>query len=183
MRYVALLRGINVGGKNIIKMPELRNSFERMGFRNVSTYIQSGNVLFESSVAKPAALSDVIEEAVAREFGCNSLVVVVSQAQLEAVVLKAPPGYGADPARFRYDVVFMKPPLSARQVLPAISLRKGVDEAQESNGVLYFSKLIERATQSLLPKLVSNAAYRSMTIRNWNTTRELCRLLSSGAAG
>lgn len=148
MRYLALLRGINVGGKNIIRMTELRTSLERVGFRNVTTYIQSGNVLFESKLKNLARLSAVIEEAVKTGFGCTSLVVIMPQEQLESVVLKAPPEFGAYPARYRYDVIFMKPPLCAREVLPTISLKGGVDEASEGNGVLYFSRLIERASQS-----------------------------------
>jgi uncharacterized protein (DUF1697 family) len=177
MRYLALLRGINVGGNNLIRMPELRASFERAGFKNVTTYIQSGNILLESKLKNPAMLSSMIEEAVAREFGCITLAVVVSQKQLESIVMKAPLNFGADPVQYRYDVIFMKPPLRAREVLPTISMKAGVDEAFESNGVLYFTRLTKRATQSHLPKLVSMPAYKSMTIRNWNTTSKLHRLM------
>jgi uncharacterized protein (DUF1697 family) len=95
---------------------------------------------------------------------------------MERIVVNAPPGFGADPGQYRYDVVFIKPPLSARDILPGISLKDGVDEASESNGVLYFSRLIARASQSHLSKIVNIAAYKSLTIRNWNTTCELYRL-------
>lgn len=177
MRYLALLRGINVGGKNLIKMPELRAALERAGFRNVTTYIQSGNVLFESNLKSSARLSRAIEEAVAREVGCTAPVVIVTQEQLESIVINAPPGFGTDPGRYRYDVIFIRPPLCARDILPTISLKDGVDEASESNGALYFTRLIKRSSQSHLSKIVNTAAYKSMTIRNWNTTRELYRLL------
>lgn len=177
MRYLALIRGINVGGKNLIRMPELRASFERAGFRNVATYIQSGNVLLDSELKNPATLAAALEEAVARDFGCNSLVVVLTQKQLANIILKAPPRFGADPDRYRYDVVFMKPPVSAREVLPAIRLRDGVDGASATNDVLYFERLIARASQSLFSKIVNAPEYKSMTIRNWNTTRELHRLM------
>jgi uncharacterized protein (DUF1697 family) len=177
MRYLALLRGINVGGKNLIRMPELRASFERAGFTNVTTYIQSGNVLLDTKVKDPMKLSARIEQVLVTDFGCSSVVVVVTQDQLQDVMQKAPPGFGSDPERYRYDVVFIKPPLCAHELLPAISLKEGVDEGFESSGVLYFRRLIEKASQSLLPKLVNHAAYKSMTIRNWNTTRELHRLM------
>jgi uncharacterized protein (DUF1697 family) len=179
VRYLALLRGINVGGKNIVRMPDLRACFEGLSLSNVTTYIQSGNVLFDSRLTNSDRLSSVVEEAVATEFGCTSLIVVVPEKQLKRIVTQAPPDFGAHPDKYRYDVVFIKPPLSARQVLPSISLKEGVDEASEGNGVLYFRRLTERSTQSNLPKLVNNPAYKSMTIRNWNTTTELCRLISS----
>ena len=134
--------------------------------------------MLESKHKNTATLCGAIEEAVAQEFGCNSAVVIVSQEQLESIVVNAPRGFGVDPARYPYDVVFIKPPLCAPGVLPTISLKDGVDEASERNGVLYFRRLVERASQSHFPKLVNNSAYKSMTIRNWNTTCELYRLIA-----
>ncbi|HUS04825.1 MAG TPA: DUF1697 domain-containing protein [Bryobacteraceae bacterium] len=178
MKYLALLRGINVGGKNIVKMPDLRACFERLSLNNVTTYIQSGNVLFDTGFRNPGTLSNVIEEAVTAEFGWTSLVVIVPEKQIERVVKLAPPGFGAHPAQCRYDVVFIKRPLRARHILPTISLHDEVDEACEGNGVLYFTRLKEKSTQSHLRRLINNPAYRSMTIRNWNTTTELYRLMN-----
>jgi uncharacterized protein (DUF1697 family) len=80
VRYLALLRGINVGGKNIVKMADLRARFDRLGLDNVTTYIQSGNVLFDCKLKNATKLSVVIEEAMASAFGCASAVVVVTEA-------------------------------------------------------------------------------------------------------
>jgi uncharacterized protein (DUF1697 family) len=178
VRYLALLRGINVGGRNIVKMPDLRACFDRLGLNNVTTYIQSGNVLFDCKLKNPVTLSVVIEEALAAEVSCTPAVVVVPEEQLERVVRRAPLSFGTDPAAYRYDVVFLKPPVRARDVMPTISLKAGVDEASEANGVLYLERLKARASQSHLPKLVNSAAYKSMTVRNWNTTTQLYRLIS-----
>jgi uncharacterized protein (DUF1697 family) len=178
VRYLALLRGINVGGRNIVKMPDLRACFDRLGLNNVTTYIQSGNVLFDCKLKNPVTLSVVIEEALAAEVSCTPAVVVVPEEQLERVVRRAPLSFGTDPAAYRYDVVFLKPPVRARDVMPTISLKAGVDDAFEANGVLYLERLKARASQSHLPKLVNSAAYKSMTVRNWNTTTELYRLIS-----
>jgi uncharacterized protein (DUF1697 family) len=178
VRYLALLRGINVGGRNIVKMPDLRACFDRLGLNNVTTYIQSGNVLFDCKLKNPVTLSVVIEEALAAEVSCTPAVVVVTEEQLERVVRRAPLSFGTDPAAYRYDVVFLKPPVRARDVMPTISLKAGVDDAFEANGVLYLERLKARASQSHLPKLVNSAAYKSMTVRNWNTTTELYRLIS-----
>lgn len=179
MRYLALLRGINVGGKNLVKMPDLRSVFEGLGCQGVSTYIQSGNVLFESKLRNAAKLAAAIEEALAAQVPCAPPVVLVSGEQLETVVKKAPPGFGAEPEQYRYDVMFVRPPVEAKSVLPTISLRAGVDEALEANGVVYLRRLTSRASQSQLSKLTRHAHYRSMTVRNWNTTSELCRLLKN----
>ncbi len=177
MRYLALLRGVNVGGNNIVKMTELRTCLECTGLEKVSTYIQSGNVLFESRLKHVAKLSLAIEQALSEKLLNAAQVVVVSQEQLENVVTKAPPAFGANPANYRYDVIFIKAPLCARELLPAIRLKEGVDEAFENNGVLYFKRLISRASESNLPKLITSPAYKSMTVRNWATTTKLYELM------
>src|SRR5882672_5777503 len=97
-KYVALLRGINVGGKNMIKMTELKVCFEKMGMHNVRTYIQSGNVLFESSQTDIGKLTEEVEQALSKTFGYKSVVVVRSHQQLQDTVRRAPAGFGRDPA-------------------------------------------------------------------------------------
>lgn len=178
MRYLALLRGINVGGNNIVKMSELRTCFECMGLEQVATYIQSGNVLFESTVRSVEQLSRAIEEALSAQLVRGAQVVVVPQRQLERVVKKAPIGFGMEPEKYRYDVIFIKAPSRAEDLLGTVPLKEGVDEAFESNGVLYFKRLISRASESKLPKLINTPGYKSMTVRNWNTTAKLYELMS-----
>jgi uncharacterized protein (DUF1697 family) len=105
--YVALLRGINVGGKNLIKMPALRACFEANAFEDVATYIQSGNVLFASPETRTAELARRIEAMLAEAFGYQATVVVRNRKQMRAVVERAPEGFGAEPMRYRYDVIFL----------------------------------------------------------------------------
>jgi len=176
VRYLALLRGINVGGNRIIPMTDLRRLIGALGCTDVTTYIQSGNVLFGSKLKNTETLSAAVEKAICTEFGCTVPVVIVSRTQLESVVKRAPAGFGSDPEQYRYDVVFVKPPTRAAAILPSVSLKEGVDEAFEGNGVLYLRRLIARASQSRLSRLTQHAAYGSMTIRNWKTTTELYRL-------
>ena len=176
---MALLRGINVGGKNIVPMCDLRRVFEELGHKSVATYIQSGNVLFESTIKNTGTLSATIEAALAARFARPFSIVVLTGEQLARVVTNAPPGFGSDPDRYRYDVGFVKPPMRARLILPTISLNDEVDEAFEGNDVLYFSRLAAKANRSHLLKLNRHSAYSSMTVRNWKTTTELCRLISS----
>jgi uncharacterized protein (DUF1697 family) len=176
-RYVALLRGINVGGNNLIKMTELKACFERQGFEGVVTYIQSGNVVFTSRDAGSARLARRIEDALAAAFGCASSVVLRSRQQMRDVVVRAPRGFGAQPDRYRYDVLFLKPPLSAAAALKGVPTNPAVDQTHAGTGVLYFSRLISKATQSRISRLVSMPIYQSMTIRNWNTTTALLRMV------
>ena len=181
-RYVALLRGINVGGKNLISMADLRRELENAGYESVQTYIQSGNVIFESDAPR-AELEDSIETLLAVRLGCPVLVVVRSHRQLANIVASAPKGFGSDRDTHLADVVFLKAPLTSAQAMRVVSLREGVDRAWAGTGVLYFDRLAERSTQSRLSKLVSTPQYKRMTIRNWSTTTKLLAMLDERRGG
>jgi uncharacterized protein (DUF1697 family) len=179
-RYVALLRGINVGGNNLIKMAALKACFEKQGFADVATYIQSGNVLFTASGPGAAAkLALGIEAALAAAFDYKATIVLRSQKEMRAVVARAPAGFGAQPDKYRYDVIFLRAPLTAAAALEDVPMKPGVDQAHAGPGVLYFSRLIAKATSSRLGKVVAMPMYKSMTIRNWNTTTKLLQLLDA----
>jgi uncharacterized protein (DUF1697 family) len=175
-RYVAFLRGINVGGKNPIRMPALKACFEEQGFADVSTYIASGNVLFSAGGAD-ATLTRRIERALAAAFGYPASIVLRSRAQMADVVQGAPRGFGAKPREYRYDVWFLKPPLAEADALAAVPTREGVDRIQAGDGVLYVSRLIARAAESRVTRVIGKPVYQSLTIRNWNTTTKVLGLL------
>ncbi len=181
-RYVALLRGINVGGRNMVAMADLREAFEADGYEAVSTYIQSGNVLFESDAPR-RSLEEDIEAVLERRFGVPLVVVVRPHAQLRNVVDRAPDGFGSEPDTYHSDVIFLKAPLSARQAMRVVELRQGVDQAWPGTGVLYFARLSERRAQSRMSRIVSTPEYQRMTIRSWKTTTTLLSLLDGRSAG
>ena len=175
--YVALLRGINVGGKNLIKMTALRACFEESGFDDVTTYIQSGNVIFSSSETSQTRLTARLEGILDAAFDYESNVILLSRKQMLDVVKNKPRGFGANAAKYRYDVIFLKSPLTAAQAMKEVPTREGVDRAYAGKGVLYFSRLTSKATQSRLSKIVGTPVYQRVTIRNWNTTTKLTGLM------
>ena len=174
---LALLRGINVGGRNVIRMAELRNCFEANGFRDVVTYIQSGNVIFRPGSSGLDTLTTRIEGMLAAAFDYRAKVALRSRKQMRAVVEGAPTGFGSQPDVYRYDVLFLMPSLTAADAMRHVRTRPGVDEAWAGEGVLYFSRLIAKASRSHLSRLASMPVYQSMTIRNWRTTSRLLQLM------
>ena len=177
MKYLALLRGINVGGNNIIKMVALKACFEKLGFKDVVTFIQSGNVVFTSSISGTETLCKKIERALSSEFGYKACVVLVKQRDLKKMIVSAPKGFGTKPAVHRYDVIFLKGLLKAKEILKEMPRKEGIDEVFAGPGVLYFSRLNSKATQSRLSRVVLMPVYKQMTIRNWNTTQKLLALM------
>jgi uncharacterized protein (DUF1697 family) len=176
-RHIALLRGINVGGNNIIKMFDLRACFEAMGFTGVATYIQSGNVIFSSRPASKTKLTKLIEKELSDKFGYASSVVLISAKEMELVVAQAPSGFGTRPEQYRYDVLFVKEPLTAEAALDHVTTKPGVDQVQSGGHALYFRRLISKAAQSHLSKLTQRPVYKNLTIRNWNTTTKLLAMI------
>jgi len=173
-RYVALLRGINVGGRNSVAMADLRQAFEGDGYEAVSTYIRSGNVLFESDAPREG-LEGNLEAMIERRLGVPLVVVLRSLPQIRNVVDKAPEGFGREPERYHSDAIFLKESLSSRQAMRVVDLREGVDQAWPGTGVLYFARLSERRTQSRMSRIVGTPEYQQMTIRSWTTTTKLLR--------
>jgi uncharacterized protein (DUF1697 family) len=176
-QYVALLRGINVGGKNLIKMADLAARFQAQGFKDVRTYIQSGNVIFSTDETDQPRLIDLLEEGLSQAFQYNASLVLRSELEMHAIVAQAPEGFGSEAASYRYEVIFLKAPLTAPEAMQSVTTKAGVDQAFAGNGVLYFSRLISRASQSHLTRIISTPIYQSMTIRNWNTTTKLLSLM------
>jgi uncharacterized protein (DUF1697 family) len=181
-RYVALLRGINVGGRNPVAMVNLREAFEADGYNAVSTYIQSGNVLFESETPSNA-LENEVEAMLERRLGFPLVVVVRSHRQLRSIVDKAPDGFGAAPDTNHSDVIFLNGRMSTRQAMRVVELREGVDQAWTGSGVLYFARLSARRTQSRMSRIVGTPEYQRMTIRSWTTTTKLLGLLEAPGPG
>ena len=176
--YVALLRGINVGGNNLIKMPALKAAFEAEGFDDVRTYIQSGNVIFAAGKIRSGELTMRIEAMLAEAFDYVPTVVVRDRSQMRRIVEHAPEGFGSEPKRYRYDVIFLKEPLTAKAAMAHVPTNPAVDTAHAGSGVLYFSRLDAKATQSRLSRIVSSPIYPSVTIRNWNTTTKLAAMMA-----
>ena len=175
-QYIGLLRGINVGGKNIIRMTDLKMSLENMGYADVATYIQSGNILFSSGEKNKSKLEKLIEKGLSEQFGVNLRLVLVTPAHLGKIINEAPSGFGKEPENYRYDVLFLKEPLTSAEAIKDVSIKVGVDTADAGSGVLYFSRLISKAAQSHLSKIIQLPVYQNLTIRNWNTVTRLLAL-------
>jgi uncharacterized protein (DUF1697 family) len=179
-RYVALLRGINVGGRNKVPMADLRRAFEEGGYGHVRTYIQSGNVLFESAAAR-RSLEDDVERLLEARFKTPLVVVVRSHDQYRDVVGHAPKGFGDEPGTYHSDVIFLRAPLTTKQAMRVMSPRDGVDQVWPGPGVLYIARLNAELTKSRLGRIVGTPEYQRMTIRSWTTTTKLLVLLDERA--
>jgi uncharacterized protein (DUF1697 family) len=176
--YVILLRGINVGGKNKVPMAALKKCLEELEFSNVSTYIASGNVILESD--KPAdEIKARIEQVLPKSFQLDSKlikVLVLSHEQLQAVIDNKPKGFGDQPDKYHNDAIFLMD-IDAAEAMSVFNPREGVDTIWPGIGVIYSQRLSAERTKSRLSTIMMSPLYKSMTIRNWNTTTKLLEML------
>ena len=146
-RYLVLLRGINVGGRNKVPMAGLRDLLESHGHTKVSTYIASGNVIL-SSDRSPVAIKRELEEALPKTFELDSeliAVLVLTRAQLRAVVRDRPKGFGDQPDMYNSDAVFLMG-IDAATAMQVFDPRPGVDEVWPGKGVIQTYRPNGRAT-------------------------------------
>ena len=182
-RYLVLLRGINVGGRNKVPMAALRELLERHRHTNVSTYIASGNVILCSDQSA-ATIQRKLEEALPKTFKLDSeliAVLVLTRAQLRAVVQKRPKRFGDHPGTYHSDAVFLMG-IDAPTAMKVFDPRPGVDEVWPGTGVIYSQRLSAQRTKSRLGKIVGTPAYKSMTIRSWATTMALLERMEATEA-
>ena len=178
--YLALLRGINVGGKNKVSMAELKACFEELGCENVRTYIASGNVMFESDKSS-AELTKEIQEALPKTFKLDSELIktlVLSHDQLKKVIDQAPNGFGTEPGKYHSDAIFLIGIPSA-EAIEIFNPREGVDKVWQGDLAIYSQRLSAQRTRSRLSQIMSSPLYKQMTIRSWDTTTRLLELMNA----
>ncbi len=178
-QYLALLRGINVGGKNVISKDDLRECFEQLGFAKVTTYIQSGNVLFRSQTTGVKELTSAIEAALSARFCYAARAVVLTRSKYESAVRGAPTDWGADDTR-RHNALFTLRGLTAKKVMSQLELPDtDIETVTSTSGAIFWSASKEHVTKTTMIKLSKSPLYQQLTVRNHNTVFKLLDMLAS----
>lgn len=176
VRYVALLRGINVGGKTLVKMADLKTCVEGLGFDNVSTYIASGNVLFENAARDTAKLETKIERAIEKRFRLAVKVVVLDRTAYARIVKAIPKAWVGD-AGIRANVAFVRRGTDAKQIVRELEPDPAIEQVKAVDGAILWATKRTALNRSVMRKLIAGAAYKELTVRNLNTTLKLQELL------
>jgi len=175
-KYIALLRGINVGGKNIVKMADLKAAFERHGFQNVTTYINSGNVLFDSALEE-AAVRSSCESMITEVFGFTIPICVIRADDLIDLLAHAPDWWGRG-TDSRHDAFFVIPPMTAEQIVARIGqIREEYESLGYYGRAVFWSAPMATFSRTRVSKISRDKAiYEAITVRNANTARKLAEL-------
>jgi uncharacterized protein (DUF1697 family) len=175
-KYIALLRGVNVGGNNKIAMPELKAAIEAAGFANVVTYINSGNVIFDSELDE-TAVKAACEQAIADSFDLNITVGVITADELHDALAHAPDWWNTDKGSTN-NAIFVIPPATAESIIAEAGEAKPEYEKLAYHGkVIFWTAPLATFSRTRWSKITQHkAAYNATTIRNANTTLKLLEL-------
>jgi uncharacterized protein (DUF1697 family) len=173
--FVALLRGINVGGRALVPMPELKSLFASMGLEEVSTYIQSGNVVFRSAAGDEQDVADEIEERIAEAFGVSTTVLLRTPAELVEIAGNNP-FLGGDADVSKLHVVFLsaRPPAGAVEELDPE--RSPPDEFSVRGREIYLNLPNGAGRSKLTIDYFERRLGVRATARNWKTLTKLIEL-------
>jgi len=171
-QYIAFLRGINVGGNHKVEMPKLKMAFEKMGYTDVSTYINSGNVIFSSTKEN----FDTIEPFLEKVFKFVIPVIVRSAKNIKNVTKKIPKDWENDKEQ-KTDILFLWDDYDKKPTINLIDTKEGIDELLYVPGAIIWHIDRDNYKKSAMNKFIGTLVYKNMTARNVNTVRKLSQLL------
>ena len=177
-RYIAFLRGINISGKNKISMAELKKNFEELGFEEVKTYLNSGNVIFLSDEENIGKLTIQIETMIKEYFGFDIPIFCISQEELEDILQNAPDWWGNENKEIYDNLIFITPPATFSDVFNEIGEPKEeLEKIRNYKDVIFwsFSRKDYQKT-NWWSKTASTNISGKLTIRTANTVRKLAKM-------
>tara|TARA_B100001989_G_scaffold250773_1_gene228538 strand:- start:1432 stop:1971 length:540 start_codon:yes stop_codon:yes gene_type:complete len=175
--YVALLRGINVGGNNKIDMRELKTSFEQLGFKEVTTYINSGNVIFDTTAKSKKDVIQKIEATIVRDFNLNIPVVLRSQIEIDNLIEHVPHTWKND-SEYKTDVWFLWDEYRSKETLKLIEKNPAVDKTQYFEGAIIWRVKKADYSKSKMNEVIKTDIYKKLTARNINTVRKIGEIMN-----
>lgn len=174
-KYIALLRGINISGKNKVPMTELKEAFEELGFGAVKTYLNSGNVIFLSDEENIGRLTNRIEITIKKWFGLDIPVFIISKEDLEDILQHAPDWWGDENKEIYDNLIFIMPPASFAEVWDEVGEPKeGLEKIQDYKEAVFwsFSRKDYQRTNWWTKTASANVSSK-LTIRTANTVRKI----------
>lgn len=178
MVYICLLRGINVGGNNKVSMAKLTQVFNILGFRNIKTYINTGNIIFSSPQKNNLELVKLIEKSIEAEFRFYIKALVKSQKEIEQIV-ESIPSYFLNNTEMKTDVMFLWEEFDNKKVLKELVIKDNIDNVSYIKGAIIWNNDRKNITKTGMQKLIGTPLYKHMTIRNVNTLRKIYLLMKA----
>ena len=178
MKYIALLRGINISGKNKISMPELKKLLEENNYQNVSTYLNSGNIIFECNINNKQTIMNNIHTLIKTKFILDIPVYITTDKELEDILNNSPKRWGSSNKEIYDNLIFIIPPTKYEEVYNTIgSPKEGLEQIEEYNNCIFWSFDLNNYRKSnWWVKTASTDIKDKITIRTANTMRKILEI-------
>ena len=174
MKYVVLLRGINVGNLVKIPMKKLKTLLEEIGLRNVVTYLNSGNAIFESSLST-ANLTNLIGKTLEKEFGQKIPILIKTSVDMVNIAKSIPDYWKNDETQQTY-IAYLFSDIATPELINELPIKKQYMEIKYAHGALIWNIKKENYNKSQITKIAGHSSYSKMTTRNANTARKLAEM-------
>ncbi len=173
-KYVAFLRGINVGGNKMVKMEDLRKTLQSLKFKNVATLLASGNAIFETQETDPIELTGIIEKKLEKTFGHEIEVILRSMDQIDSLIASAPFKNIPITKDTRLYITFLKSKPEQSMKLPYVSPQKNFTIlAIKDNALISVLTIIPGNRTVDAMEIIGKTFGKHVTTRNWNTVLKI----------
>ena len=178
MKYIALLRGINISGKNKISMNELKTVLEKKNYQNVFTYLNSGNLIFESEILEKELIAKDIHKIIKDKFNLDIPIYIMNESFLKDILENAPTWWGTNDKEIYDNIIFIIPPLTHDEVYKVVGEpSKDIDKLKEYKNIIFWSYDLKKYQKSnWWTKTASTSIKDKITIRTANTVKRLNEL-------
>lgn len=178
VRYIALLRGINVGGNNKIAIQELKAGFEALGFEQVVTHLNSGNVIFSANDEKDYELTEAIERMIQSKFALEIPVLIIPQEEVVELLREAPTWWGSEDKEIYDNLIFLYPDLSFGEFLQEVGApNETYEKVQQGKQAVFWSFVRqEKQKTNWWTKTATARIRQKTTIHTANTVRKIAEL-------
>lgn len=178
MKYIVLLRGVNISGKNKVSMPKLKQLLEENNYQNVSTYLNSGNIIIESNINNKELIVENISKIIESNFNIKIPIYIMTVPELEDILNNSPSWWGTTNKEIYDNLIFIIPPTTYEEVYNTIgSPKENVDQIEEYHNTIFWSFVLKDYRKSTWwIKTASTSITNKITIRTANTMKKLLQL-------
>ncbi len=178
MKYIVLLRGVNISGKNEVSMPKLRQLLEENNYQNVSTYLNSGNIIIESNINNKELIIESISKIIEFNFNIKIPIYIMTVPELKDILNNSPSWWGTTNKEIYDNLIFIIPPTTYEEVYNTIgSPKENIDQIEEYHNTIFWSFVLKDYRKSTWwIKTASTSITNKITIRTANTMKKLLQL-------
>ena len=178
MKYIVLLRGVNISGKNKVSMSKLKQLLEENNYQNVSTYLNSGNIIIESNINNKELIVENISKIIEFNFNIKIPIYIMTVPELEDILNNSPSWWGTANKEIYDNLIFIIPPTTYEEVYNTIgSPKENVDQIEEYHNTIFWSFVLKDYRKSTWwIKTASTSITNKITIRTANTMKKLLQL-------